>query len=269
MKHFDKLHFDKLYKLSNRLFGAAAVAAIMLIAVSDAWAATLPHACTLADYLLPGEPVLKRVAAAAKNKSLTITVLGTGSSILAGPKGPQSAYPARLEAALRQRLPGFEIKVESLVRSRLTARELARDMGKLVLDIRPDLVIWQTGTIDAMRRVDPDAFKLALEDGVTRLQQGGADVVLMNMQYSPRTEPMIALGPYSDTMRVVAQQRKLPLFDRLSIMRYWSDHGAVDLYAADKDNAVAYRVHNCIGQAIAALIIEAGRLQPFEQKAGK
>ena len=80
---------------------------------------------------------------------------------------------------------------------------------------------------------------------------------------------MIVLGPYSDTMRVVAQQRGVPLFDRLGIMRYWSDHGAVDLYAADKDNAVAYRVHDCIAHAIAALVVEAGRLQPFERKAGK
>ena len=142
-------------------------------------------------------------------------------------------------------------------------------MGKLLVDEKPDLVIWQTGTIDAIRRVDPETFKIALEEGVSRLQKGGADVILMNMQYSPRTESMIALGPYSDTMRVVAQQRSVPLFDRLGIMRYWSDHGAFDLYAAGKDNAVAYRVHDCIGHAIAALIVEAGRLQPFERKAGR
>ena len=252
-----------------KLIGAAALAAIALISVGNAWAAALPRACTLADYLLPGEPVLKRVTAAARNKSLTITVLGTGSSILAGSKGPQSAYPARLEAILRERLPGFQIKVKSVVRSRLTARDLARDMGKLLVDEKPELVIWQTGTIDAMRRIDPETFKLALEEGVTRLQKGGTDVILMNMQYSPRTESMIVLGPYSDTMRVVAQQRGVPLFDRLGIMRYWSDHGSVDLYAADKDNTVAYRVHDCIAHAIAALVVEAGRLQPFERKAGK
>ena len=71
-----------------KLIGAAALAAIALISVGNAWAAALPRACTLADYLLPGEPVLKRVTAAARNKSLTITVLGTGSSILAGTERP-------------------------------------------------------------------------------------------------------------------------------------------------------------------------------------
>ena len=196
-------------------------------------------------------------------------MLGTGSSILAGPKGPQSAYPARLEAILRERLPGFQIKVESLVRSRLTARELARDMGKLLVDEKPDLVIWQTGTIDAMRRIDPETFKLRPRRGGDAAAKGRCGRHLDEHAVQPPHRSMIVLGPYSDTMRVVAQQRGVPLFDRLGIMRYWSDHGSFDLYAADKDNAVAYRVHDCIAHAIAALVVEAGRLQPFERKAGK
>ena len=104
-------------------------------------------------------------------------------------------------------------------------------------------------------------------EGVERIQKAGADVILMNMQYSPRTESMIALGPYSDTMRVVAQQRNVPLFDRLGIMRYWSDHGAFDLYAAGKDDVLAHRVHDCIGRGIAGLIVESARLQPREGRA--
>src|SRR5262245_45169386 len=115
-----------------------------------------------------------------------------------------------------------------------------------------------------MRRVDPDLFRTALEEGLEQLHKGGVDAILMNMQYSPRTESMIALGPYSDTMRVVAQQRSVPLFDRLGIMRYWSDHGAFDLYAAGKDDVLAHRVHNCIGRGIAGLIIETGRLNRVE-----
>jgi hypothetical protein len=89
----------------------------------------------------------------------------------------------------------------------------------------------------------------------------------MNMQYSPRTETMIGVGPYADTMRVEAQQRGVPLFDRLGIMKHWSDVGAFDLYAAGKDNVLAQRVHDCIGRAMSSLIIESGRLQPFERKA--
>jgi len=218
--------------------------------------------CEIPGYLLSGNNDLKRVAASAKDAHrLTIAVVGTGSSALAGPDGPNSAYPARLEAALNHRLPGLAVKVVPLVRSRQTADDLAKGMVKLLIDEKPDLVVWQTGTVDAIRRVDPDNFRAALDEGVETLNKGAADVILMNMQYSPRTDTMIALGPYADAMRVVAQQHEVPLFDRLAIMRHWSDTGAFDLYAAGRDNVLAHRVHDCIGRGIASMIIDAAHLK--------
>ena len=219
--------------------------------------------------LLDGSQLKHVAEVVAKDHRLTIAVVGTGSSILAGPEGPKSAYPARLEATLRQRLPGTTVKVVTLVRTRQTTADLAQGMTKLLVDEKPDLVVWQTGTIDAIRRADPDQFRAALEDGVDSLRKGGADVILMNQQYSPRTETMITLGPYADSMRVVAREREVPLFDRLNIMRHWSESGAFDLYAAGKDNVLAYRVHDCIGRGIAALIIEAAHLKATDRKGGQ
>ena len=242
-----------------RLFAAAVLAALVL--AQSAAAAERPR-CGVPDYLLFGDSQLKHVSSAVlKQKRLRVSVVGTGSSALAGPDGPPSAYPARLEALLTQRLPGVTVTVVTLLRTRLTAEDLAKGMDKLVADEQPDLVIWQTGTTDAIRRVDPDMFKAALEDGVERLNKGGADVILMNMQYSPRTETMIAVTPYADVMRVVAQHFDVPLFDRLGIMRHWSETGAFDFYAPGRDNVLAQRVHDCIARAIAALVINAGRLQ--------
>jgi lysophospholipase L1-like esterase len=253
-------------RLTCRLCCAAVLAATIWLTPQGASAA-LTGTCTIPDYLLASDYRLPRVATAVETrKSVRIAVVGTGSSALAGPDGPQSAYPARLEAALSARLPGVQVKVITLVRTRLTAKDLARNMGKVVDDEKPDLVIWQTGTTDAIRRVEPEAFKLALDQGIDRLQKAQTDVMLMNMQYSPRTESMIAVGPYSDTMRVVAQQRGVPLFDRFGIMRYWSDHGAFDLYAAGKDDVLAHRVHDCIGRAIAVLIVESARPQRPDQR---
>jgi hypothetical protein len=247
---------------------AAAVLAVLAFA-NTALAAERPR-CAVPDYLLLGDAQLNRVSkAVTTQKRLRIAVVGTGSSALAGPDGPPSAYPARLEVALNLRMPSIPAQVITLLRTRQTAEDLAKGMDKLLIDEKPDLVIWQTGTIDAIRRLDPDNFKAALEDGVERIHKGGADVILMNQQYSPRTESMITLGPYADVMRVVAQHYGTPLFDRLGIMRHWSDTGAFDLYAAGRDNVLAQRVHDCIGRAIATLIIDAGRLQLFELRAGR
>jgi hypothetical protein len=246
---------------------AAAVAILPWLAGS---AAAQQASCRGPEYLLLNDSQLDRVlGAVTKQHKLTIAVVGTGSSALAGPDGPRSAYPARLEAVLNQRLMGITVKVVALLRSRLTAEDLAKGMDKLLVDEKPELVVWQTGTIDAMRRLDPDNFRMALEEGVDELHKGGADVILMNMQYSPRTDTMIAVGPYADAMRVVAQERGVPLFDRLGLMRHWAEDGTFDFSATGSGAVMAQRVHDCIGRAIASLVIEAGHLQAFRQRAGE
>jgi len=237
----------------------AAAMAIWVLAGS-AFAAD-PPSCALPDYLVLGDKRLRHVTAAVrKDRRLSILVFGSASSTLAGPSGTDLAYPARLEVALTERLPGIEAKVAIRAKGGQTTDEMKRGMKQLLIDAKPDLVIWQTGTVDAIRRVETDDFRTALEQGVEALRAGGADVVLMNMQYSPRTETMIAVSRYADTMRALAHQQMVPLFDRFAIMRYWADHGSFDFYASGRDNGLARRVHDCIGRALAKLIIEAGRL---------
>jgi hypothetical protein len=218
--------------------------------------------CDVPHYLLLGDAPLQRLSAAvAKDKQINIAVLGTTSSTLPGADGAASAYPARLEVALKKLLPSLNVRVTSYAQPRQPAGHMAEFVAKLLLDQKPNLVIWQTGTFEALRGSDPEAFRSNVADGVEKLQAAGADVILMNMQYSPRTESMLALGPYVDSMRWVAREREVPLFDRLAIMRHWHDTGAIDLYAATKDFAIAKRAHDCIGRALAAMIIDAAHLQ--------
>jgi hypothetical protein len=130
---------------------------------------------------------------------------------------------------------------------------------------KPTLVVWQTGTVDAVRSVDPEDFRTAVDEGVVALQEAGADVILMNPQYSPRTETMISVPPYLDNMRVVAQRHEVPLFDRFAIMRHWAESGEFDLFSAFHGVELAKRVHNCIGVALAQFVIDAARLNPAQQ----
>jgi hypothetical protein len=159
------------------------------------------------------------------------------------------------------------VKVTAHAQPRQTAEQMSDELEKILGDEKPVLVVWQAGTVDAMQGIEPDVFGAALNEGVETIQTAGADVVLMNMQYSPRTETMIALGPYAENMRWAAQQRGVPLFDRWGIMRHWSDTGAFDLYAATKTFVIAQQVHECIGRALAAQIIDAAHLSPMTSKA--
>jgi hypothetical protein len=121
-------------------------------------------------------------------------------------------------------------------------------------------VIWQTGTTDAINGVAAEDFRTSLDDGVSAIESAGANVILMNMQYSPRTDSMLDVSTLADVMRIVAQQHNALLFDRLGIMRNWNDSGTFDLYSATKNYDMARRVHDCVSRALASQIIGAGHL---------
>jgi hypothetical protein len=118
------------------------------------------------------------------------------------------------------------------------------------------------------RDADPvtDAMDRALDDGIDTIQAAGADTVFINMQYSPRTEAMLAVGAYADAMRIIALQREAILFDRFGIMKRWNEAGVIDLYAATRKTDVAEHVHDCLGRLLANVVVEAAKLTNADKK---
>jgi hypothetical protein len=239
-----------------------------LLTAVPARAEDAPESCEVPAYLLTSDSTLAKVADAVKSgHSLDILVVGSRSSTINAPANASevSAYPVRLQVALKQKLPAIAVNVSVEIQAKKTAEEVAAGLAKLMEGKKPTLVIWQTGTVDAVRSVDPDDFRAAVDEGVVALQEAGADVILMNPQYSPRTETMISVPPYLDNMRVVAQQHDVPLFDRFAIMRHWAESGEFDLFSTFHGVELAKRVHNCLGRALAQFVIEAAHLNPAQQ----
>lgn len=250
-------------------FGSRAVLGLMLLGMlaagGPARAQDAPaKTCDVPAYLLATESTLPRVTEAVKSaQPLNVLVVGSRSSTIVSSEA--SAYPAKLQAALKERLPSTPINLSVELQSGKTAEEMDTTLVKLVEAKKPTLVVWQTGTVDAMRSVDPDDFRGAVDEGVVAMQKAGADVVLVNLQYSPRTETMISAPPYLDNMRVVAQQHDVPLFDRFAIMRHWNDAGDFDLFSTFHGTDMAKRVHACLGRALAKFVLDAARLDPAQQ----
>jgi hypothetical protein len=220
--------------------------------------------CEVPAYLLTTESTLSKVADTIKSaRPLNVLVVGSRSSTINSSE--VSAYPAKLQEALKERLPSIPVNLSVEIQGGKTAEDVAAGLVKLVEAKRPTLVIWQTGTVDAMRSVDPDDFRGAVDEGVVALQKAGADVVMVNLQYSPRTETMISAPPYLDNMRVVAQQHDVPLFDRFAIMRHWNEAGDFDLFSNVHGNDMAKKVHACLGRALAKFVLDAARLDPAQQ----
>jgi hypothetical protein len=149
--------------------------------------------------------------------------------------------------------------VQTNVKLGRTAIDAVKPIMTALAAIVPDLLVWQAGTVDAMRVIDLDEFSDALDSGIDAAHRTGSDVVLLNSQYSPRTESIIALGQYSEHMRWVGLRNDTPLFDRYGIMKLWSDSGTFDFMTHTKKLDMAEQVHDCIGRLLAELVIKSAR----------
>jgi len=234
------------------------------LAVLPARAEDAAQSCEVPAYLLTSESALPKVAAAIKvDQKLDILVVGSRSSTINTAEA--AAWPGRLEATLREKLPAVKVNINFELQLKKTAEEVAAGLSKLVAERKPTLVIWQTGTVDALRSIDPDDFRVGVDEGVAALQKAGTDAILMNLQYSPRTETMISVNPYLDNMRLVAQQHDVPLFDRFAVMRHWNEAGDFDLFSTSHGVDLAKRVHDCLGRALSTFLIDAAHIGPAQQ----
>jgi hypothetical protein len=140
---------------------------------------------------------------------------------------------------------------------RQTAADMLARFKRDVLPVRPDLVVWETGTTDGVRGVDIDAFRDALQAGIDMLHAEHIELILMDMQFSQRANTVLNLDRYSTVMRDVADANDVALFHRYDIMRGWAESGAIDFDLTDRNKlkAVAARLYDCVGRAVARLVL--------------
>ena len=85
-------------------------------------------------------------------------------------------------------------------------------------------MIWQVGTNAVLRNLDPAETAKMVEEGVARIQAAGADLVLVDPQYSPRvTEHGESANRMVKLLGRVAELRHVGIFPRFEVMREWHD----------------------------------------------
>ncbi|OYD83124.1 SGNH/GDSL hydrolase family protein [Azospirillum brasilense] len=194
--------------------------------------------------------------------ALPILVLNSASS------RSDTAYPALLEKELAARLPDRKVSVTVRNAPGATAQEMLPVLNRELASSSASLLVWQVGTADAMRNIGPDSFGEALGQGIAAAQGRGADVILMDMQYSPQTAQLITFQPYLDYMEWVSQDSDVVHFPRFEMMRHWFEDGRVGFTPDSKEEKLqAYQfVHRCLGRILAdtvsTMIDRAGRPAP-------
>ena len=175
---------------------------------------SLPH---VAHKLAAGEPVV-------------IVAFGSSSTQGYGASSPEFAYPNRLAAQLQRKYPTANITVVNRGKGGDDAPEMMKRLQTEVIDAHPDMVIWQVGTNAILRNLDPDATAQMVQDGVARIQAMGADVVLVDPQYSPQvTEHQEGASKMVRLLGRIAQLRHIGVFPRFEVMRQWHENQALPI----------------------------------------
>ena len=174
---------------------------------------------------------LPRVASKlAAGQPVVIIAFGSSSTAGYGATSPEFNYPNRLAAQLHRQYPTADITVINRGQGGEDAPEMMKRLETSVIDMHPDLVIWQVGTNAVLRNLDPGETAKHVEEGVARIQAAGADVVLIDPQYSPRVnEHAESAGKMMGLLNKVAELRKVGIFPRFAVMKDWHERQAIPI----------------------------------------
>jgi GDSL-like lipase/acylhydrolase family protein len=213
--------------------------------------------CSVPEGFYTFEPTLtKTTKALGDGREVVIIILGGSSTLGLAAGGGGFAWPARMAAALVGRFPSARVKVVNLAVARQTAKAAIDRLARDVLPLKPTLVIWETGTMEAVQASDLEEFRETVQSGIDELRHAGTEVVLMNMQFSRATDAMIHFEPYLIAMGQLADANDVPLFRRHRIMRHWAESGLLDPRVRDgeKSRQLAVKLYDCIGRAMADFV---------------
>ena len=230
-------------------------------ATSTAGPPPLSVECRVKCQIFDGRAPLRTVRKAIRSKKpIRVLAIGSSSTTGIGASSPLASYPVRLESDLERILKGFDFQVISRGVNGEVAVNASQRMKLEVAAIRPDLVVWQVGTNDAMARVGLTEFEAELHDTLRWLASHRIDVVLIDPQYVERLSQDSEYKGIVETIAKVAAEERVLLVNRFDAMADLAKQKGNSSYLARDQfhlNDLGYR---CMAEYAARAII-AGILQ--------
>jgi lysophospholipase L1-like esterase len=214
--------FAYFFRWATTLSFAATAATLALVPARGDNPAAPAIACHAPADLIRLVNPLKRVAhRIAGGQPLTIVAIGSSSTAGAGASSPALSYPSRLEVELKALFPRADITVVNRGVNGEEARDMLARFERDVISQNPDLVLWQVGSNSVLRDRPLDEANASLRQGLKRLHDAKADVVLINPQYAPKVITKHDVDGMVDLIHLTAKEANVDLFERFAVMRYW------------------------------------------------
>jgi acyl-CoA thioesterase I len=244
------MHRSRLIALLLFLALPGSVMAEQPIAISPA--------CDAPEEFSTPEDSLDQFAAALKSGDVVhVLAIGSGTTVGEVNGTPGTSFPYRMVEALRAARPKVSIDLTVRGGRNMTAEEMLPLLEAEVHRRHYALVLWQTGTVEAVRGLRPDGMRSVLQAGVDTVREAGGDVVLIDQQFSRFLRANTDLDPYVLAMQQIAMLPGVVLFHRFELMRSWVGDGHIDLERvkkADRETAVT-TLNICLGQMLARFVL--------------
>jgi len=228
-------------------------------------AGSAPDACAVPDEFVTASGAFGQLAAAiAAGGPVAILAVGSATTVGAANRSGEptsatqgAAFPWHMLRALEASSPGGKFSLTIRGGGGMTAADMLPLISAALAEQHYPLVLWQTGTVEAVRGLRPDGVSRVLHDGVEKVRAAGGDVVLIDPQFSRFLRANTDLDPYESVLRQVATLPGVALFRRFDLMRAWANEGRVDLERTSKPDrdAVLELLNRCLGQALARFIL--------------
>jgi hypothetical protein len=191
-----------------------------------------------------------------------VLAIGSANTVGADGKPDGGSFPYHAIEALRVALPNVDFALTVKGGRGMTAQDMLPVLDAELATHGVPLVLWQTGTVEAVRGLRPDSLHAALAMGAQHVRARGGDTILIDPNYSRALRANTEIDPYIQVMRQVALLPGVALFPRYDLTRHWVDNGQLDVEKAPKpDRAAAVdALHACVGQALASFILYGLRL---------
>jgi acyl-CoA thioesterase-1 len=187
--------------------------------------------------------------------SVTVLAIGSSSTAGVGASSQSATFVSRLETSLEGAVKGLEFDVVNRGLSGEVAQGAADRMKREVAETKPDLVVWQVGTNDALRHVSVDKFKVCLRTTLAWLAEQQIDVVLLDPQYG---DTLTKDGYYEQVVAAtdeVAREARVLLVDRFEAMREVQRERGDGFYLAADKLHMNDRGHRCVAEQLARAIV--------------
>jgi acyl-CoA thioesterase I len=163
-----------------------------------------------------------------QSHGLTVIAFGSSSTQGIGASSPAHTYPALLEKDLRRMLgAGAAVRVVNRGVGGEDADDMLARLSKDVLSQKADLVIWQTGTNDPLRKVPLERFIDETREGVRQMLAAGIEVMLMEPQDCRLMRVTQGASAYRDAVRLIGKEMGVPVIRRSDLMKAWLAEGTL------------------------------------------